>query len=152
MGQQFQYMRKYIAESPKQGSRRFNYIVKTKYIDDLGIVYLWSAWSATPSSVCTESLVSRISPRKRISQQNHFSQFIRGPCRWNRFMIKAKKSRDTATLSGWTIKVEMEFFCTDDFVLYLLCYTIICVLKFTATDQRRFVLGSGSNFSLFIIQ
>ena len=34
------YMRKYNAESPKQGSRRFNYIVKTKYIDDLGIVYL----------------------------------------------------------------------------------------------------------------
>ena len=34
-------MRKYNAESPKQGSRRFNFIVKTKYIDDLGIVYLW---------------------------------------------------------------------------------------------------------------
>ena len=36
----FQYMRKYNAESPKQGSKRFNSIVKTKYIDDLGIVYL----------------------------------------------------------------------------------------------------------------
>ena len=34
------YMHKYNAESPKQGSRRFNYIVKTKYIDDLGIVNL----------------------------------------------------------------------------------------------------------------
>ena len=33
-------MHKYNAESPKQGSRRFNYIVKTKYIDDLGIVNL----------------------------------------------------------------------------------------------------------------
>ena len=33
-------MLKYNAESPKQGSRRFNSIVKTKYIDDLGIVYL----------------------------------------------------------------------------------------------------------------
>ena len=31
----------YNAESPKQDSRRFNSIVKTKYIDDLGIVYLW---------------------------------------------------------------------------------------------------------------
>ena len=34
-------MHKYNAESPKQGSRRFNYIVKTKYIDNLGIVNLW---------------------------------------------------------------------------------------------------------------
>ena len=34
-------MRVYNAESPKQDSRRFNSIVKTKYIDDLGIVYLW---------------------------------------------------------------------------------------------------------------
>ena len=33
-------MRKYNAESPKQGSIRFNSIVKTKYIDVLGIVYL----------------------------------------------------------------------------------------------------------------
>ena len=33
-------LRKYNAESPKQGSRRFNSIVKTKYIADLGIVYL----------------------------------------------------------------------------------------------------------------
>ena len=40
LGQLFQYMRKYNAESPKQGSRRFNSIVKTKYIADLGIVYL----------------------------------------------------------------------------------------------------------------
>ena len=34
------YMRKYNAESPKQGSRRINFIVKMKYIADLGIVYL----------------------------------------------------------------------------------------------------------------
>ena len=35
-------MRVYNAESPKQDSRRFNSIVKTKYIDNLGIVYLWA--------------------------------------------------------------------------------------------------------------
>ena len=34
-------MGKYNAESPKQGSRRFDSNVKTKYIADLGIVYLW---------------------------------------------------------------------------------------------------------------
>ena len=34
-------MCKYNAESPKQGSGRFNYIVKTKHIADLGIVCLW---------------------------------------------------------------------------------------------------------------
>ena len=33
-------MRKYNAKSPKQGSKRFNSIVKTKYIADLGIIYL----------------------------------------------------------------------------------------------------------------
>ena len=38
-------MRVYNAESPKQDSRRFNSIVKTKYIDDLGIVYLWKGVS-----------------------------------------------------------------------------------------------------------
>ena len=31
----------YNADSQEQDSRRFNSIVKTKYIDDLGIVYLW---------------------------------------------------------------------------------------------------------------
>ena len=40
-------MRKYNAESPKQGSRRFNSIVKTKYIADLGIVYLWYTGSGS---------------------------------------------------------------------------------------------------------
>ena len=29
-------------ESPKQGSKRFNSNAKTKYIADLGIIYLWS--------------------------------------------------------------------------------------------------------------
>ena len=29
--------------------------------------------------VCTESLISRISPRKRFSKRNHFNLFIRGP-------------------------------------------------------------------------
>ena len=33
-------MHKYNAESPKQGSKRFNYIVKTINIADLGIIYL----------------------------------------------------------------------------------------------------------------
>ena len=41
LGHQFQYRREYNAESPQQGSRRFNSIVKTKYIVDLGIVYLF---------------------------------------------------------------------------------------------------------------
>ena len=41
LGQLFQYMRKYNAESPKQGSKRFNSNAKTKYIADLGIMYLW---------------------------------------------------------------------------------------------------------------
>ena len=40
LGQLFQYKRKYNAESLKQGSRRFISIVKTKYIANLGIVYL----------------------------------------------------------------------------------------------------------------
>ena len=35
-----QYMSKYNAESPKQGSKRFNSIVKTINIADLGIIYL----------------------------------------------------------------------------------------------------------------
>ena len=34
-------MLKYNAESPKQGSKRFNSIVKTINIVDLGIIYLW---------------------------------------------------------------------------------------------------------------
>ena len=33
-------MGKSNAESPKQGSKRFNYNAKTKYIADLGIIYL----------------------------------------------------------------------------------------------------------------
>ena len=41
LGQLFHFMRKCNAERPKQGSRRFNSIVKTKYIADLGIVNLW---------------------------------------------------------------------------------------------------------------
>ena len=41
LGHLLQYMRKYKAESPKQGSKRFNSIVKTINIGDLGIIYLW---------------------------------------------------------------------------------------------------------------
>ena len=37
----FQYMREYIAESPKQGSKRFNSFVKTIGFDHLVIIYLW---------------------------------------------------------------------------------------------------------------
>ena len=40
LGHQFQYMREYNAESPKQGRKRFNSIVKTINIADLGIIYL----------------------------------------------------------------------------------------------------------------
>ena len=47
-------MRKYNAESPKQGCRRFNYIVKTKYIDNLDIVYLCSR--GIPANSCYEYL------------------------------------------------------------------------------------------------
>ena len=43
LGHQFQYMREYNAKSPKQGRKRFNSIVKTIDIADLGIVYLWSS-------------------------------------------------------------------------------------------------------------
>ena len=59
-------MRKYIAERPKQGSRRFNSIVKTKHIDDLGIVCLWLEPSRIPpqdrfpSPVGTPSCVSTV--------------------------------------------------------------------------------------------
>ena len=37
----FQYMRKYIAENPKQGSKSFNSIEKTIDFDHLVIIYLW---------------------------------------------------------------------------------------------------------------
>ena len=40
LGHQFQYMREYNAESPKQGRKRFNSIVKTINIAYLGIIYL----------------------------------------------------------------------------------------------------------------
>ena len=41
LGQLFQNMREYIAESPKQGSKRFNSIEKTFGFDHLVIIYLW---------------------------------------------------------------------------------------------------------------
>ena len=41
LGHLFQYMREYIAESPKQGSKRFNSIEKTIGFDHLVIIYLW---------------------------------------------------------------------------------------------------------------
>ena len=40
LGHQFQNMREYNAESPKQDRKRFNFIVKTINIADLGIIYL----------------------------------------------------------------------------------------------------------------
>ena len=43
----FSICAEYNAESPKQGSRRFNVIVKTKYIAELGIVYLCNQLSAS---------------------------------------------------------------------------------------------------------
>ena len=41
-GHLLQYMREYNAESPKQGRKRFNYIVKKIYISYLPIIYLCS--------------------------------------------------------------------------------------------------------------
>ena len=40
LGDLLHYMRKYNAESPKQGRKRFNSIVKTIYFDHLVISYL----------------------------------------------------------------------------------------------------------------
>ena len=50
--------------SPKQGSRRFNSIVKTKYVDDLGIVYLWVRPISTIKTVSDKVVktVARIYP------------------------------------------------------------------------------------------
>ena len=42
----------YNAESPKQGSRKFNSIMKTKYIAVLGIVYLCFGPSTVPDEIC----------------------------------------------------------------------------------------------------
>ena len=44
LGHLLQYMRKYNAESPKQGNKRFNYIVKTINIANLGMIYLCWCW------------------------------------------------------------------------------------------------------------
>ena len=52
-------MRVYNAESPKQGSRRLNSIVETKYIDDLGIVYLCSDYSNKSMSRAEQSVIAR---------------------------------------------------------------------------------------------
>ena len=41
LGHLLQYMREYNAESPKQGRKRFNSIVKTIGFDHLVIIYLW---------------------------------------------------------------------------------------------------------------
>ena len=42
------YMRKYNAQSQKQGRKRFNYIVKTIHFSYLPIIYLWFK----PSPLC----------------------------------------------------------------------------------------------------
>ena len=41
LGHLLQYMRKYNAQSPKQGRKRFNSMVKTIYFSYLSIIYLW---------------------------------------------------------------------------------------------------------------
>ena len=41
LGHLLQCMRKYNAESPKQGRKRFDYIVKTIGFYNLVIIYLW---------------------------------------------------------------------------------------------------------------
>ena len=46
LGHLLQYMRKYNAESTKQGSKRFNSIVKTINIANLGIIYLCKSLTA----------------------------------------------------------------------------------------------------------
>ena len=50
----------YNAESPKHGSKRFNYIVKRITIANLGIIYLWSSegawahlWKTLAGAVCS---------------------------------------------------------------------------------------------------
>ena len=50
-------MREYNAESPKQGRKRFNSIVKTINIADLGIIYLWSAITQLAFSVFAITLI-----------------------------------------------------------------------------------------------
>ena len=45
---------------------------------------------------CAESLISQISPRKRIFKWNHFNLYIRGP---DGLEKNPKKSHDTATLT-----------------------------------------------------
>ena len=44
LGHLLQYMHVYKAESPKQGRKRFNSIVKRIGFDHLVIIYLWSLW------------------------------------------------------------------------------------------------------------
>ena len=44
---------------------------------------------------CAESLISRISSRKRIFKQHHFSLFIRGPDGFDSWNKKWQTSRDT---------------------------------------------------------
>ena len=62
LGQLFQYMHKYNAESPKQGSKRFNSIVKVKYIADLGIIYLCSHYRTNPLSFTLHFLFPSFPP------------------------------------------------------------------------------------------
>ena len=50
LGHLLQCMRKYNAESPKQGRKRFNSIVKTIGFDHLVIIYLWH-WLFTVNTI-----------------------------------------------------------------------------------------------------
>ena len=47
--------------------------------------------------VSAKSLISQISPRKQIFQQNHNGMLIRGPGGFDSWEKNAKKSRDTIT-------------------------------------------------------
>ena len=67
-------MRKYNAESPKHGSRRFNSIVKTNYIDDLGIVYLSYCLTRVPEKIGCDDNVDVF--------HTHFVQVLL--CHWNK--------------------------------------------------------------------
>ena len=76
--------------------------------------------SLTPSSVSLhELLISRISPRKRILQLNHFSLLIRGPGGLVSQKKMQKKYRDTDTLRK-PIKLLVHItFSTVKHLLYM---------------------------------
>ena len=93
--------------------------------------------------VCaSESLISRISPQKRIFQLNHFSLFVRGP-RWVGFMEKksAKKSSDTAVLTFvyfyGTIRQNLTQCCTGQRWVLKKPNRVWCFFKFILIPEKK---------------